>query len=170
MSYETAPATQMIATNCAACGRPLVDSASVTAGIGPECRKRYGVSSIPNDIREQANKVVYAAAVAVSQNDAMKLGECVTSIRALGLDKLAAIIAERFYGVRIEEQGDSLVVFTAYNEQAVWGFRSIPGQRWDRSVKANVVPKTAKAALWTVLKAHFAGSVGIGPKGSFEIK
>ena len=38
MSYENAPATKMLATNCCCCGRPLVDSMSVELGIGPECR------------------------------------------------------------------------------------------------------------------------------------
>ena len=42
MSYESAPATAMLATHCAACGRPLLDADSVEAGLGPECRKRHG--------------------------------------------------------------------------------------------------------------------------------
>lgn len=42
MSYENAPATLLLATHCACCGRPLVDAASVEAGVGPECRKRHG--------------------------------------------------------------------------------------------------------------------------------
>lgn len=42
MSYENAPATRMIAVYCACCSRPLVDSVSVEAGVGPECRKKHG--------------------------------------------------------------------------------------------------------------------------------
>ena len=42
MSYENAPATRMLATHCAACGRPLVDATSVETGMGPVCRERYG--------------------------------------------------------------------------------------------------------------------------------
>lgn len=42
MSYENAPATRMLATHCASCGRPLVDSVSVNTGMGPDCRKRHG--------------------------------------------------------------------------------------------------------------------------------
>ena len=44
MSYENAPATQLIATHCACCGRPLVDAASVERGVGPECARKYGYS------------------------------------------------------------------------------------------------------------------------------
>ena len=42
MSYENAPATQMIASHCCVCNRPLVDSVSVELGIGPDCRKKHG--------------------------------------------------------------------------------------------------------------------------------
>lgn len=42
MSYESAPATKMLATHCACCARPLVDAVSVEAGVGPECRRRHG--------------------------------------------------------------------------------------------------------------------------------
>lgn len=45
MSYENAPATKMVATRCASCSRPLVDSESVNAGMGPDCRKRHGYNA-----------------------------------------------------------------------------------------------------------------------------
>ena len=41
-SYETAPATRMLATQCAVCARPLLDAVSVETGIGPHCRAKYG--------------------------------------------------------------------------------------------------------------------------------
>lgn len=42
MNYENAPATKLLATHCACCARPLVDSVSVEAGMGPTCRKVHG--------------------------------------------------------------------------------------------------------------------------------
>jgi hypothetical protein len=42
MSYENAPATEMLATHCAICSRPLLDAVSVEIGIGPVCRQRHG--------------------------------------------------------------------------------------------------------------------------------
>lgn len=42
MSYEQAPATAFVATACACCGRALLDAISVEAGIGPDCRAKYG--------------------------------------------------------------------------------------------------------------------------------
>ena len=40
MTYESAPATRMLEVKCNVCARPLVDAASVEAGIGPVCRSR----------------------------------------------------------------------------------------------------------------------------------
>jgi hypothetical protein len=45
MSYESAPATQMLATHCAVCARPLLDAKSVELGIGPDCRRKHGFST-----------------------------------------------------------------------------------------------------------------------------
>lgn len=44
-NYENAPATKLLATHCACCGRSLLDAVSVEAGVGPECRKRHGYSA-----------------------------------------------------------------------------------------------------------------------------
>lgn len=41
-TYENAPATRILATHCACCGRALLDAVSVEAGIGPDCRAKYG--------------------------------------------------------------------------------------------------------------------------------
>lgn len=49
-TYENAPATRMLATHCAVCSRPLVDAASVEAGMGPDCRDRHGYDD-PVDVR-----------------------------------------------------------------------------------------------------------------------
>jgi len=40
----------MLATHCAVCSRPLVDAASVEAGMGPDCRDRHGYDD-PVDVR-----------------------------------------------------------------------------------------------------------------------
>jgi hypothetical protein len=41
-NYENAPATKLLATHCACCGRSLLDAESVEAGMGPTCRKVHG--------------------------------------------------------------------------------------------------------------------------------
>ena len=45
MSYENAPATKMLATNCACCGPAAGRRAERRGGIGPHCRKRHGFST-----------------------------------------------------------------------------------------------------------------------------
>ena len=42
MNYESAPATKLVATLCACCGKNLLDAESVEAGMGPVCRKKHG--------------------------------------------------------------------------------------------------------------------------------
>jgi hypothetical protein len=61
MTYENAPATKMIATHCACCGRPLVDAVSVETGMGPHCRKKHGFSQ-PDTIVEVTAAVTALAA------------------------------------------------------------------------------------------------------------
>lgn len=41
-SYEDAPATKLIAVNCACCARPLLDAISVENGMGAVCRRKHG--------------------------------------------------------------------------------------------------------------------------------
>ena len=54
------------ATKCCVCGRALKDAESVTLGIGPDCRKNYakGLDTLHPAIREQANEIMRALAVA----------------------------------------------------------------------------------------------------------
>lgn len=41
MSYLNAPATKLLATNCACCGRALVDAVSVERAVGPDCAEMH---------------------------------------------------------------------------------------------------------------------------------
>ena len=61
MTYESAPATKMIATHCAVCARPLLDAESVERGIGPDCAKRHGFG------KEQEEPNWLTVAVALSE-------------------------------------------------------------------------------------------------------
>ena len=95
MSYENAPATKMLATNCACCGRPLVDAKSVECGIGPDCREKYGVDvDVTEAAREEANKIVFQLARGgLTREDARPLFD---KLAALGFVVLAERVAKRF--------------------------------------------------------------------------
>ncbi len=95
MSHENAPATKLLATNCACCGRALVDAVSVETGIGPECRKRFSVDVVVDETaRAEANVLVHSVAKrGVRRDECRKICE---KLSALGFVVLAARIMKRF--------------------------------------------------------------------------
>lgn len=167
MSYESAPQTTMLATHCAACGRPLCDSVSVETGMGPHCRAKHGYEiDVPPDVRAAANLLVHKIAVA---QDGPSVPVYVNCLRDLGFDVLADRITQRVASIEITVDGDRLVVSTPYCPDSVAMARRIPGRRWDADRKVNTFPATARQAVWAMLKACFAGHTGNGPKGLFEV-
>lgn len=168
MSYENAPATIMLASHCAVCGRPLVDAQSVELGIGPDCRRKYGFD-MPCDeaARAEANALVYRVALV---QEGVSVAEACARLRVLGFEKLAARIEKRAVDVRIEEVGDRLRVSTRrYVEEATASWRSIRGRRWDGEAKANEIPASERRALWSLLTRHYPGAVAMGPRGPFTV-
>ena len=192
-SYENAPATKLIATNCACCGRALVDAVSVEAGIGPECREKHGYSeaqgepnwtaaavclasvqidggsaivALPEDAHKAVNWLTYR--IAIEQTGPNVLAYT-NAIRALGYSKLAARLEKRLARVRIETANGRYVVHTPYSPEAVDAFRQIHGRKWEPESKAWSFPAEFKKAVWEILCSYFAGSVGMGPKGLFQI-
>jgi Family of unknown function (DUF6011) len=168
--YENAPATRMLATQCAVCGRPLVDSVSVETGIGPDCRRKHGYTvDVSDDARKAGNAIVYA--IAAGAHDGPALAGALASLRALGFVTLADTIARRRLDPEIEisEADGCLTVRAPYRAGAMGAWRAIPGRRWDSEAKVNTVPTTARAALWALLRAFYAGAVGIGPRGPFTV-
>lgn len=159
--YETAPATEMLATHCCACGRALVDAVSVESGMGPDCREKYG--RWPADVdRVAVNKLVNG--IAVRQNaTAAELA----ALHKLGANVIAARIAQRFARVMIEEEDNVLLVWTPrYDEGVVAAMRRVPRQ-WDAEHKCYRVSEAFKASLWTALKT--LPGYGYGPKGAFTL-
>lgn len=181
MSYETAPATILLATNCCCCGRPLVDSVSVEYGIGPECREHLNiVSSEPSpETRREANKLTYAAAIASQLGKIAQVRIIAQQLKDLGFTVLSDKIQERFTRseqnatITILEQGQFLYVKTPYKRSAPGAFhnawRSIPGRWWDGANQTNVVPVQAKRQVYALLCRFFPGSYGLGPLGPFRL-
>lgn len=100
MSCVNAPQTELVATHCAACGRPLVDSVSVEVGMGPDCRKRLMMDvDVPEDARKEANRIVYEIAVI---QKGIKVGTLTDKLRSLGFEKLADRIDKRVKSISIE--------------------------------------------------------------------
>ena len=174
--YTAAPACGLLATNCCACGRPLVDSISVSLGIGPECRAGFDGGITP-DQQDAANKLTYLAALAAQEGRIEEVREHAEAIRALGLTVLADKVGSRFVNaernakIEIIEQGDLLKVVTPFRrgdkDAFIAAWRAIPGRRY--SSGANLIPVGQKRALWGLLQQFFPGQYGRGPKGLFRV-
>lgn len=168
MSYLDAPATRMIATNCAACGRPLLDAKSVEIGLGPDCRKRLGFDQqVSEDARREANMLVYRIALEQTGEVAVERAE---RLRALGFPALADRILSRVVDIAIWRDGDRLVVKAPFREEAREAWRSIPGRRWDVNNRVSVFPCSARPAIHSVLCAFYCGALAVGPKGPFVVQ
>ena len=166
MSYENAPATKMLATHCCACGRPLVDAASVEAGMGPDCREKYGynIDAEPSN-RQAANAIVHRIAC----GDKSQIAADCASLSAMGFVVLAAKLIGRVAKVAVSEKDGMFAVKTPYSAALVDAMRSINGRRWVKEEKLNYFPASAKGIVFALLKRFFAGEVAVGPKGVFII-
>jgi hypothetical protein len=160
--YQDATATRLVATRCACCRRPLVDAASVEAGLGPDCRKKH------NDIvvRKVANALVYQIAAISTGRDVIAP---LNRLHAMGFVRLAARIAQRVCTIAIVSRAGSYEVTAPYIAVATEDWRRIRGRRFDPIAKINTVPLTEKKALWALLQRHYAGAIAVGSKGVFAI-
>lgn len=160
--YENAPATQMLATHCAACGRPLVDAVSVESGMGPDCREKYGKWPAEVD-RATINKLVHDIAL-----DQFCSPEQAKALHDLGATRIAARVAERFATVLVEKDGEeALAVWTPkFNEDVVAAMKRVPRQ-WDAKRKVYIVQGGFRDVLWRALRT--LGGWGYGPKGPFPL-
>lgn len=168
MSYENAPATQLVATNCCVCARPLVDAVSVEVGMGPDCRKRYYKAANPEAEanRPIANKIVHA--LAVGEGD---VATQLLELRMLGFGPLVERLTERLVAVTIREEDDRLEVSFPYDAAAVEAIKRFPSRRYNPEHKTWCMPasKTCRVLLWALLRRFFHGQLAEGPKGFFRI-
>lgn len=194
MSYETAPATQLLATCCAICARPLVDAVSVETGIGPDCRRRCGLNAAPpagdwtavegllgaDEARalraaaepraEELGLERAAANVLVYRIAAHQTGPGVAkmaaALAALGFAKLSAMIAKRLCAVFVAIDGDTYRVKAPYNETFNEALRG-HGTIFERETKTRIVPRAKRETLWAAIrKAYPAGTpIVVGDAG-----
>lgn len=166
-SYESAPATVMLATFCACCSRPLVDAKSVQTGMGPSCMSKHGFTlDVSEEARKEANRLVYEIAL---DQTGPRVMENLKALRVLGFDKLAERIEKRILVVDITVEGGSLVVKAPYNETFLQGSFGLKGRYFDRARKVTIIAASAKPELWTLLQRAYPGLTGRGPKGLFQI-
>lgn len=176
MSYESAPATKLLATQCAICGRPLLDAVSVEVGIGPVCREKYGydyIHQIPEELRAEANRLIYLVA---AKQDGQEVFNACAQLYAMGFAGVVQAIMARIGQILISVTPDDhthgagrLAVRSPYNPKAVERFRDVPGRRWSKEEKLNTFPQASKVDVMTVLQDVYPGAIGFGPKGPFRL-
>ena len=175
-TYENAPATKMLSSNCVCCGRPLVDAISIECGIGPECRKGND-GGISDNLRDEANKIVHQAALSAGIGRISEVLEAANKVESLGFVVLAGKMRRRFKNaerqaeIEIVKSNGYYRVVTPYRRKDSKSFinawRMIPGRRWENG--ANLIPLKSKNDLWIILKNFFGGKYAKGPKGIFKI-
>jgi hypothetical protein len=188
MNYTNAAATALFATHCLFCGRPLLDANSVQTGVGPVCREKWGVNiEVDEESRETANKIIHEAALSATSND--RRVEIATQLDELGFGLVASKVRQRFLkaAVTIETREmtfgpnapvvEAYVVLTgSYNAEFVdalkaevdWTKRTVLRDEKGKFVAWAFAP-SAKTTIWNLIKVHFAGQTGFGPKGVFQI-
>lgn len=187
--HTHAPATNLLATNCAVCGRALVDAQSVETGIGPICRERYGnFTALSEPARVEANGIVYRIAATLSQTpDAAGLATVSTDLqrlRTLGADTIVQRILNnrgRLATIKIitvDADTDRFAVQAPRNDDATAAYRSIRGRRWHGSyrsrawhgvTKANTFPRSAWPQVRAALVANYPGAFVRLPDGEVAI-
>jgi hypothetical protein len=167
MSYENAPATKLVATDCCVCGRPLVDSESVEAGIGPVCRTKYLMAdSLTKTARKKANKLVYQAAAL--RSNGQPWDHLIPKLIALGAVNVARAVSRAKVEVAVEENGDFFVT-CPYNQTFLGRTRGLSGRQWDRTGKRTKFAATAKADVWDAICEAYPQAVIDTPKGTFHV-
>lgn len=61
------------------------------------------------------------------------------------------------------------VVRTPYVAAAKQAWRNIPGRRWDKADKVNLIPPSSRKQLFALLREYFPGAIVLGPKGTFTL-
>lgn len=89
------PATQLLATACAVCARPLTDAVSAERGVGSDCAETYGynLATYPQHLRDEANQLIHA--IAGNRLTATELRDALFRLHAMGFVQLAQRIERR---------------------------------------------------------------------------
>jgi hypothetical protein len=149
MTYETAPATVMLASSCACCAKALVDSVSVETGVGPDCRKKHGFGTAQGEVDHTA-LVVGLAKLSPETNTALVTTWANRSVDA-GTVEGAQIMANiATHTIAIEQTGKDVAALTEI--VAALGFTKLAARIAKR---IGVIVVTEEAGILTI-KAPFS--------------
>lgn len=174
--YEDAPATKMLATNCACCGKELLDAESVTVGLGPECRRKHAVPpELTEDARLEANKLIHSIAMDQSGSS---VDTALKRLSELGCAAIVKRIQNRVYGKRHvivsvyvdpERKGTRFALASPWSDDFVYRVKRIRGRCWDGEKKVNHFPVSEWLAVWELVADCYRGKLLETPKGEHVI-
>ena len=177
MSYENAPATKMLASNCAFCARPLVDSQSVETGVGPICRKKYMTADVVTPAARRIGNILINR-IAKDQRGP-DVVDALDKLKHYGFTKVVARIEKRIKRkrkamVQLSYEGERLHLVTPWNgslDFSAWlsGMRKVGGMRYEGKGNGNSFPKSERGAVYRLLCNFFPGFPATGPQGEFTI-
>ena len=162
--YEAAPATELVATRCAACGRALVDAQSLAAGMGPDCREKYGAPEVLTAAdRATANALIYR--LALPDHGAEAAPDLLTRLGELGFEQLVERIAGRIVKVRTSWIAERRLLLVQTPKNAAFA-RVAPtlGLVTEAGLTVASFAKNLHA-VHEAIAEHFAGQLIQSPKG-----
>jgi hypothetical protein len=178
--YEAAPGTELVDQRCVACGRALLDAESLAAGMGPDCREKYGVqATITAEERAEANRAIYL--LASQDHGGTEAPVLIQRLRAIGFTQLCDRIEQRLVKAEIfvmPKPGAYLrvkaPVLPAWVREAqrILGCTRREEQYEGKPVLVDYVPNRPVQiqALHVALARCFAGKLARSPKGLFVVR
>ena len=185
--YENLDTTKMLATSCVLCGKPLLDGASVEAGMGKTCRSKHGGDEISAETRKEANKLVHKAGVLRQKSGStIEFIEVIHGLREIGCDTIADAIATRCVAPEITLNKEGSFYQLTIASVSKLSTSDVRGMKWNliAEFKENV-PNTdgfnkkgedniwryhfnsrAKRTVWDIMKKIIPGAKGTAPDGS----
>lgn len=182
---KSSAAYRMLATRCAVCARNLRDPVSVELGIGPDCRKAYAFTGegLSSAAYERARVLVFQLALEASAKAIVPANVLIAAdeLREIGLSKLADVLVDRNARIRVKPHGaDAVLVSFPYSMAASFEIGRLggtvvrddsrPSPKDGRGAFVGyAVPVANRNAVWSVLRRHFVGLLGVGPRGPFVV-
>lgn len=162
--WTEAPAVELVATRCVACGRALLDAQSLATAMGPICRELYGRTDLLTDEqRATANRTIYRLALA--DHGGADAPALIGVLASVGLTELVQRIEQRLVKVRAEYRAERRLLLVQTPKTARWS--AVAPKLGVVTEEGLTVATNAKALrlAYAAISAYFPGLLMRGPRG-----
>jgi uncharacterized protein DUF6011 len=160
MSYENAPGTKLLATLCACCARPLLDAASVEAGMGPHCRAKHGYKKA--DVEPNWDRLAALVRQTVSLSETELFGgspavaEATWRLGGLETRRVANVIVHR---IAVHQTGPDVLLLT--EALRALGFTKLADRITSRVAAIRIEPAQDEAGVLVVTTPYSEEAVRV---------